>query len=139
MRWKLKANLDRFGGKGVEVKQRDIPFIANPYENADCNEINHAYIASRTSVKNNNFGVLPKIRLIEVDNYQGIIKITADYSSKIQWLNGGEVVQTKYSTVCGRFATEFKVEKIPFKYVMFKLIGDHGHIVSEPFRLSKIS
>lgn len=34
-RWKMIANLDKFGGNGVDVKQNNIPLIKNPYENVN--------------------------------------------------------------------------------------------------------
>lgn len=34
-RWKIKADLDKFGGKGIEIKERNIPKIISPYEGVD--------------------------------------------------------------------------------------------------------
>jgi len=35
LRWKIVADLSKFGGDGIEVKQKNIPIIENPYENID--------------------------------------------------------------------------------------------------------
>lgn len=35
LRWKVKADLSRFGGKGIQVKERHIPLISNTYNGVD--------------------------------------------------------------------------------------------------------
>jgi hypothetical protein len=44
LRWKLNVNLDRFGGKGIEVIERNIPFIESPYSEVDWETVNHVKI-----------------------------------------------------------------------------------------------
>jgi len=139
LRWKLSANLDRYGVKGVETKQRDIPLIVSPYEEVDWNAYNYENAITNANNRKKPFGMPPKIRSIEVDNYQGTITIKADYARKIQWLNEKDVIKTEYSTICGKFITEFKVENLPYRHIMFRLIGDDGQIISQPFDLRKIS
>lgn len=34
-RWKIKADLDKFGGKGIEIQERNIPKILSPYESVN--------------------------------------------------------------------------------------------------------
>lgn len=40
-RWTIKAELDKFGGKGIEIKQRYIPKIINPYDGIDWTNVKH--------------------------------------------------------------------------------------------------
>lgn len=49
LRWKLKADLSRFGGKRIEVKERNIPFINNPYDNIDWATVNRIKVAKSSS------------------------------------------------------------------------------------------
>ncbi|MCL2675217.1 MAG: hypothetical protein FWE84_01320 [Firmicutes bacterium] len=41
LRWKVRADLDKFGGTGIEVRERNIPIIINPYEGIDWVIVNH--------------------------------------------------------------------------------------------------
>ncbi len=136
LRWKVVADLGFFGGKGIEIKQRVLPIIFNPYENIDWQEAKQNQIFNITEYKKgeNNFITSPKVRYIDVDNYSGTITIVADYAYKIQWLADDEIIKTKFN-ICGKFVTKFNVEKLTFKKINFKLIGDGGESVSKEFTL----
>lgn len=75
-RWKILADLEKFGGSGIEIKQNNIPLIKNPYENIDWDTLSYNDMKSLFEIKRNeNLIGSPKIVSIGVDNYQGIIQI----------------------------------------------------------------
>ena len=45
-RWKIKADLDKFGGKGLEIQERNIPKILSPYESVDWDTAEHIRTAA---------------------------------------------------------------------------------------------
>ena len=55
-RWKIIADLSKFGLKNPTIKERNIPFIDNPYEGVDWNFINYNDIKNLFNIKryNNN-------------------------------------------------------------------------------------
>ncbi|MDD4154598.1 MAG: hypothetical protein PHT30_04245 [Bacilli bacterium] len=55
-RWNIKADLDKFGGKGIEIKERNIPMIISPYENVNWETVERV----RTITDNSTF---PKFEL----------------------------------------------------------------------------
>ncbi|MCL2255573.1 MAG: hypothetical protein FWC11_01795, partial [Firmicutes bacterium] len=173
LRWKLNANLERFGGYGIEVKKREIPLITSFYYDIDWQKTDH--IRSRNADKTNRLHNLlkadlgddyitvccdddkqrqhkslyytskpfrmigpPKIRSIEVDNYQGIITVVSEDVNKIEWILDGKVFKRKYNVV-GKFTTTLKVENIEGKHLLFRLVGDGGKTYSHVFDLTKIS
>lgn len=127
-RWKIKADLTKFGGAGIEIKNRNIPKITNPYENIK-NE--SEYIAKSIPTK---YIGAPKIRSVDINNYQGEITIVCDNANRIEWSMDGEIVKTKYNVV-GRFTTTFSVEDLEGSKLRFRLIGDGGQTYSEIFGL----
>lgn len=139
MRWKVKADLSRFGGKGIEIKSRNIPLISNPYFGLNWNRVSHKQIFDVVPYTNLIEPMsMPFVHSIEVDNYQGVVRVTVDHANKIQWICGKEIIKTKYNIV-GRFITTFSVENLEYPYIWFKLIGDGGETCSREFALRKIN
>lgn len=132
-RWKIKADLTKFGGKGIEIKEHYIPIIINPYER---NHIQDGYNVICIKSQASNYIGPPKVRFIEVDNYQGTITIVCDDANKIEWSMDGELIKTKYNVV-GKFTTTFSVEDLEGSKLRFRLIGDGGQTYSEIFGLTK--
>ena len=139
LRWKLKADLSGFGGKGIEVEPRIIPIIINPYDGIDWQ------IAGYRSKKiekasDGNFPDLytrpPKIRSIDVDNYQGTIAVTACFANRIDWIYEDKVVKTKFNCA-GKLAVQFNVEDLQESKLRFILTGDGGQISSDEFLLMR--
>ena len=64
-RWKVVANLDKFGLKNIEIKQRNIPFINNPYENVDWERISYSD-AKRVFKINRNDNILGAPKVVSI-------------------------------------------------------------------------
>lgn len=138
LRWKIKANLSRFGGKGIKIKSRNIPLISDPYFGLNWNRVLHDQIFDVVPYANLiESKLVPFVHSIEVDNYQGVIQITANHANKIQWICGKEVIKTKYNII-GGFNTTFSVENLEYPSIWFKLIGEGGETNSQKFALQKI-
>ncbi|MCL2061874.1 MAG: hypothetical protein FWH03_04530 [Firmicutes bacterium] len=127
-RWKVKADLKPFGGYGIELKERNIPFIENPYDTVDAAKVEH------TSIELGD-GWLPTVRAVEVNNYDGTITVASDFTNKIQWLLDEELIQTKYN-ISGTFKTKISVENLTGKKLRFILIGNDGQTFSKEFALT---
>jgi hypothetical protein len=76
----------------------------------------------------------PKIRSIEVNNYEGTIAVDSNYTDKIQWMSGDKVIRTKYN-VGGLFTTKFSVEDLEEPEIHFVLFGQGGATGSQSFGL----
>ena len=136
-RWKIVADLNKFGGQDIEFKQSYIPMIKSPYENIDFNTINFADTKNLfTTCKNENTNLIstPKVTEINVDNYQGIITIKSLFTNKIEWFLDETKIKTKYN-LAGLFTTEFSVKNLTGKQLYFKLTNSNGEIISKPFNL----
>lgn len=138
LRWKIVADLNQFGGNGIEIKQINIPFIKNPYEKIEWNKI--SYSETKDLFEYNPKILLtywynpPKIKSIYIDNYQGLIKIICNETNKIEWHLDGQKIKTKYNTA-GQFITALKVKNLTGKLLNFKLIGVGGETISKSFEL----
>ena len=138
-RWKIVADLNKFGLKNPTIKERNIPFIKNPYQNADWTTITFEdkkklfqyYQSSPPKYWIN----LPKVISIDVDNYQGLIEILCDDINKIEWYLDKQKIKTKYNVI-GKFKTTLKVENLNGKELTFTLFGDGGKTFSKTFELS---
>lgn len=134
-RWKIVADLGKFGGENIEVKQNNIPLIKNPYENIDWHKVSYIDIKNFFKfTRNKNLIGEPKIIFVEVDNYVGEIKIKSLFSDKIEWFLNEEKIKTKYHTA-GLFTTKLKVKDLSGKQLKFKLIGIGGETISKPFEI----
>lgn len=140
LRWKMIVDLDKFGGKGIKFVERSIPFISDPYENIDWSDVDHAIKQNQIAERNAQipYFIPPKICSIAVDNYEGMIFVSAEHTNKIEWLSGDNTVKTKYN-VAGKFFTEFSVEDMPNNSIRFCLTGDGGKAYSQEFKLINIS
>lgn len=136
LRWEVVADLGKFGGKGIDIKQRILPLINNPYTNIDWANAKQKElfnVVEHISMKNSIVSA-PKVRYIEVDNYSGAITVVADYANKIEWLVNKEIKKFKFN-ICGKFVTKFNVENLIQNHISFKLIGDNGESYSKEFKL----
>lgn len=134
-RWKIIANLEKFGGSGIEVKQNNTPLIKSPYEGLDWDKLSFNDTKKLFEIKRNeNLIGSPKIVSINVDNYQGTILVKALFADKIEWYLDDKIIQTKYNTA-GLFTTELKVKNLTGSLVNFKLIGLGGITTSKRFEL----
>lgn len=134
-RWKISADLEKFGGKDVEIKQNNIPLIKNPYENVDWDSLSFNDAKELFEIiRNNSLICPPKVVSINVDNYQGIIHIKSLFTNKIDWYLDEKKIKTKYNVI-GLFATNFNVEDLDCGQLKFKLIGIGGETVSKNFEI----
>ena len=128
LRWKIVADLVQFGGNGIKVIQRQIPIIIDPYDGVDWAKVKCVKVALNKII------IPPQITLIEVDNYQGIIKVVAYGTNRIQWWLDNKLIKQKFN-FGGKFVTEFYVENLKSSNLRFKLIGKGGEIYSDIFKL----
>ena len=135
-RWKIVADLTKFGLKNATIKERNIPFIENPYQDIDWNTLSYNEMKNLFEMKrtNNNLIGAPKVNYIEVDNYQGTIIISSLFTNKIEWYLDGVKIKTKYNVI-GEFITTLKVENLIGKELSFILFGDNGRTISKTFEL----
>ena len=136
-RWEIIADLEKFGGKDIEIKQNNIPLIKNPYENVEWGD--YDYLKTESSklflITNNElYYSAPAICSINVDNYLGEITIICENVSRIEWYLDDIKVKTKYNVV-GLFKTELKVKNLIGKNLKFKLIGTGGETISKNFEI----
>ena len=134
-RWKIVADLEKFGGSGIEIKQNNIPLIKNPYENVEWDKLSFDDMKNLFEIKRNeNLIGSPKVVSINVDNYQGAIQIKSLFSDRIEWYLDEEKIKTNYNTA-GLFTTELKVKNLIGKNLKFKLIGIGGETISKYFEI----
>lgn len=137
-RWNIVADLSKLGLKNPTIKERNIPFIKNPYQNADWTTI--TFEDKKKLFQYYQFSPPkywinpPKVISIDVDNYQGIIEILCDDVNKIQWYLDKQKIKTKYNVI-GKFKTTLKVENLNGKELTFTLFGDGGKTFSKTFEL----
>lgn len=137
-RWKIIADLKKFGGEDIQVEQRKLPFIINPYEETPW------YIAEPEKIFeaihfNDNEGfqyILPRVRYIDVDNYSGTITLVTDYTNKIEWMAGDKVIAKQFN-LSGKFLPKFNVENLKEKSIYFKLYNLNGVMISKEFKLQE--
>ena len=136
-RWKIVADLKKFGGSGIEIKQNNIPLIKNPYESINWNEYDNlkAKYKNLFSIKSKKLYYLePTVLSISVDNYQGSITIVCENVNKIEWYLDDIKIKTKYNLV-GIFNTKFQVKNLNGFILKFKLTGKGGETISKNFEI----
>ena len=122
--WKMIADLEKFGGKGIEVPNIFRPKIESPY-----------YEEEKNSLKND-VSISPRVVEINVDNYSGTITLKCDRTNKIEWFSQNKIIKTKFNF--GRmFLTSLSVKGLHVPDVYFKLTGTGGEFVSKKFNLKK--
>lgn len=135
-RWNMIVDLKKFGFEDIEFKQKSIPFIINPYENVDFEHLRLKEIEKYFLVeRENDLLVAPKVLSVVVDNYQGTIVVKSLFTNKIEWYLDNEKIKTKYNKI-GMFETKISVQDLFGSKLKFKLFGDNGQILSQPFELS---
>lgn len=163
LRWKVKADLSRFGGRDIKVKERHIPLVSDPYDGVDwqnafqVKDNDMVYLLSHEELERgaaketyarymqekyksayaSGFPSPPKICYIRVDNYTGTIEVTCSYTNKIQWISRDGIIKTKYN-FGGKFITTISVENLHDAEIAFKLIGNYGIAVSQKFKLMEV-
>lgn len=136
-RWKIIANLEKFGGSGIEIKQNNTPLIKSPYEGVEWS--NYDFLKTESSrlfqiTEKKLYYSIPVVYSINVNNYLGKITIICENVNKIEWYLDDVNVKTKYNIV-GQFTTDIKVKNLIGKLLKFKLMGNGGEIVSKSFEL----
>lgn len=137
-RWKIVADLSKFGLKNPTIKERNIPFIENPYASVDFKMVefkNEKKLFQVCQSSPPKYWINPpRVISIDVDNYQGVIEILCDDVNKIEWYLDKQKIKTKYNVV-GKFKTTLKVENLRGKELTFVLYGDGGQTISKIFEL----
>ena len=136
-RWKVVADLKKFGLGNATIKEKNIPYIKNPYDKVNWG--NYDFLKNNKKelfhlCKFANYRTEPNVLLIQVDNYQGIIQIVCEDTNRIEWSLDEKLIKTKYNII-GVFSTVFKVENLNGKNLKFKLFGDGGQTTSKIFEL----
>lgn len=122
-RWKMVADLERFGGKNIQINNIKIPLITSEYDEKELNLLK------------NECDFAPRILDININNYEGTISIICDKTNKIEWFDENlNLLDTKYN-FGGRFYTSFSVKNLCCTFITFKLIGEYGEKVSKKFKL----
>ncbi len=138
-RWKIIADLEKYGLKNPTIKERNIPFIINPYEGIDWENIlidkKMAIFQLLKLEPSMNWVNPPKVIKLNVDNYQGIIQVICQDANKIEWYLDGRKIKTAYNVIW-RFKTEIKVENLEGNGLVFILYGDKGQTISKTFEIS---
>ena len=123
-RWKMVADLDKFGGKGIQLKSSYIPFIKNLYSQDEM------------ELLKNECNYTPRILGIDIDNYKGIINVSCDKTNRIDWYDDkNNIINTQFN-FAEKFNIKFYVRDLHYDYVIFKLIGDYGERISKQFILT---
>lgn len=122
LRWKTKVDFSKFGGKNIILKEILIPFIKNPYTTAELEKLK------------NDSSLNPRILNIEVNNYNGAIKIMCDKTNKIEWFTDGKKIKTVFN-FCQKFKTELCVRETTSNSLYFIISGVHGVLKSKVFLL----
>lgn len=125
-RWNIVADLKKFGGEGIQIKKRYIPYVKNPY--------------SQSMLENlkNECDYFPRIIDININNYEGSITVTCDKTNKIIWYND-KSAEIQFNYAFGeKLISKFSVVDLHCHFVSFKLIGEYGEKISKKFYLSSI-
>lgn len=113
-RWKMIADLERFGGKDIQIKETYIPLIDSEYTQDTLETLK------------NEVDFTPRILNVCVNNYEGTISITCDKTNKINWYDSKQnLIATKFN-FGEEFVTKFSVKNSHFPYITFKLTGEFG-------------
>ncbi len=136
-RWKVVADLSKFGGEGIGLKQRILPYIINPYKNIEIllGNYNELFEVVRNIECKSEFILEPRVRDIEIDNYAGTISIKANFANKIDWFLDGKKIKTKYNSPW-KFIFCICVENLNGKKLNFIITGKGGYIKSKDFILT---
>ena len=97
-RWKIIADLSKFGGDNTAIKTKNIPFIYSPYNDVKWNEINYSEMKNLFLIRKTRDSLIgvPKIVSVAVDNYQGKIIIDSLFADKIEWYVDDKKIKIEY-------------------------------------------
>ena len=124
-RCKMIANLEKFGGKDIEITESYIPLIVSEYTQDELEELK------------NECALTPRILDININNYEGTISISCDKTNKIEWYDDKmNIIDTKFN-FSEKFITKFSVKNLDLPYIIFKLTGEYGEKISKKFNLNK--
>lgn len=136
-RWHIKADLKEIIGEEIEMKQRKIPFIVDPYSNVDWRATHYDSQKRLFKIKESkSWFKAPYILSVEVNNYQGIITIEALHYNKINWFLNDELIKTQHN-LAGNSITSFSVEGLDFGELFYVIEGDDGSVTSEKYLLKE--
>ncbi len=125
-RWKIVADLEKFGGKKIVIKKNYMPLIDSEYTQNELKELK------------NKVAFAPRILDIDINNYEGTISIICDNTNKIDWYDDKQnLIDTKFN-FSEKFVTKFSVKNLLFPYITFKLTGEFGEKISKKFKLIKL-
>lgn len=138
LRWKMNANLGRFGGENIAIKQINVPIIKSPYEKLEWQKLTYGAIKKHFTINKteNNFVGVPKVTSIIVDNFQGTITLMTMDMNRIEWFLDDKIVKTKFN-IAGPFKSNFSVKGLEGKFLHFKITNGNGSITSKKFELVK--
>lgn len=122
-RWKMIANLDKFGGKGIKINKHFIPLISSEYSQEDL------------EILKNECGYAPRILNININNYQGVISVECDKTNKIEWFDDKKCLLATNFNFSEKFLSKFSVKDLYCPFISFKLTGDYGEKISRKFEL----
>lgn len=122
-RWKMVADLEKFGGKNIEIKKINLPLIKSEYNEQEINLLK------------NECNFTPRILDININNYEGTISISCDKTNKIEWFDDKlNLLDTEFN-FGEKFNTKFSVKNLYCSYLTFKLTGEYGEKISKRFDL----
>lgn len=135
-RWKMIADLSKFGGKDIKLESTNVPLITSSYENIDFIAIPYQEIKNVFQITSDDSLIgAPKIYKIYVNNYQGIVCVKSLFTNKIEWFLDGKKIKTMYNTA-GSFSSELQVAGLNGSILYFKLTNNHGTVLSRNFILT---
>ena len=119
----MVADLEKFCGKNIDMKEIYIPLIKSEYKQDELNLLK------------NECNFLPRILDININNYEGTISVACDKTNKIEWYDDKmNLIDTKYN-FSEKFITKFSVKNLICKYIIFKITGEYGEKISKRFNL----
>lgn len=137
-RWKMIADLSKFGGENIELKFKETPLIIDPYKNINWFLISYKDTKTLFQIsKTESLLGPPKILSAIVNNYQGTITIKSLFTDKIEWFLDGIKIKTKYNVI-GKFHTTFSVNGLQGQTLYFKLTNQNGFVQSKGYILEKM-
>lgn len=121
-RWKIIANLTRFCNKKIEIKEHYFPKIINPYIDDEIEELS------------NQCNYNPQVIELQVNNYQGEIKLKLNRTNKIEWFINDQIFTKKFNF--GKtFNTSFCVKDSVGSELYFIIYNNNGKYKSKIFKL----
>ena len=124
-RWRIIADLSKFGGDDITIHEHYIPRIKNNYKIEELENLKNVADLN------------PRLIELEVDNYRGEIRIICDKTNKIVWYdNNNKAICTKFN-FAKIFKTSFSVKDLTCNYITFNLVGEKGMLLSKKIYLEK--